>query len=260
MWWVLAARQGDNSASNLLAIQALYFSDDEIQQANRFADLWLMAHGKEKLPSVRRDAEGGKAPSRGQSGTPSPDEGISQKLAGKAEAILQLRKGLEAYKKGDYATAVAAWRPLAEQGDDTGQYYMGLLYTFGDGVAKDDRKAVGWFRRAAEQGHAASQYRLGQRYATGAGVPHSYHKAFGWYRLAAEQGDTDAQRELGLLYAKGQGVARDDIQAHAWIALAAEQGDVPVKGILTALEERMSPAEIAEADRRSDAWRRRYGR
>tara|TARA_Y100000588_G_scaffold385306_1_gene478336 strand:+ start:7197 stop:7433 length:237 start_codon:yes stop_codon:yes gene_type:complete len=37
-------------------------------------------------------------------------------------------KGLAAYKSGDYATALHEWKPLAEQGDATAQYNLGITY------------------------------------------------------------------------------------------------------------------------------------
>ena len=39
-----------------------------------------------------------------------------------------LEDGLEAYEKGDYATALRLWRPLAEQGDADAQSNLGLMY------------------------------------------------------------------------------------------------------------------------------------
>jgi hypothetical protein len=45
--------------------------------------------------------------------------------------------GVDAYKRGDYATALRDWRPLAEQGDAGAQFYLGTLYAFGQGVPQD---------------------------------------------------------------------------------------------------------------------------
>ena len=40
-------------------------------------------------------------------------------------------KGVEAYEKGDFATALREWRPLAEQGDAMAQYNLGVMYDNG---------------------------------------------------------------------------------------------------------------------------------
>ena len=46
-------------------------------------------------------------------------------------------EGLAAYNRGDYATALREWRPLAEQGDANAQYNLGLMNYHGRGVPQD---------------------------------------------------------------------------------------------------------------------------
>ncbi len=99
-------------------------------------------------------------------------------------------EGTAAYKRGDYATALREWRPLAEQGDANAQYNVGLMNYHGRGVPQDDDQAIWWYRKAAEQGDARAQYNLGSMYRTGRGVPQDDAQAVRWYRNAAEQGDT----------------------------------------------------------------------
>ena len=41
---------------------------------------------------------------------------------------------LTATKRGDYATALREWTPLAEHGHARAQYNLGLMYDKGDGV------------------------------------------------------------------------------------------------------------------------------
>lgn len=73
-----------------------------------------------------------------------------------------LKKGLQAYKKGDYATALKEWRPLAEGGHAGAQYNLGFNYVQGKGVPKDLVEAYFWFELAARQGKAiATQLRDG---------------------------------------------------------------------------------------------------
>ena len=56
-----------------------------------------------------------------------------------------------AYATGDYQRAYDLWRPLADQGDASAKFDLGLMYGEGHGVAKDDA-AVKWDRLAANQG------------------------------------------------------------------------------------------------------------
>jgi TPR repeat protein len=72
--------------------------------------------------------------------------------------------GKEAYDRGNYATALKEWVPLAEEGDASAQYALGFMYAGGQGVTQDDAEAAKWFRRAAEQGHPDAQFLLGRMY------------------------------------------------------------------------------------------------
>ncbi len=75
--------------------------------------------------------------------------------------------GYEAYKRGDYATAHRVWKPLAEQGDASAQYNLGLLYHHGLGVKRQLSEAAKWYGRAAENGDADAQKAIGDLYVKG---------------------------------------------------------------------------------------------
>ncbi|MBM3518493.1 MAG: hypothetical protein FJX56_11640 [Alphaproteobacteria bacterium] len=64
-----------------------------------------------------------------------------------------LATGLESYRAGDYARALALWLPLAEQGSRWAQFYVGALYRDGHGVAADPLRARLWWSLAAARGH-----------------------------------------------------------------------------------------------------------
>ncbi len=57
--------------------------------------------------------------------------------------------GLQAYRRGDYATALEEWLSLAEQGNATAQYRLGFMYADGEGVAQDYVLSHMWFNLAA---------------------------------------------------------------------------------------------------------------
>jgi uncharacterized protein len=134
------------------------------------------------------------------------------------------QKGVDARNKGDHATALREWEPLAERGNVDAQYNLGGMYSRGEGVPQDYKTAVKWYRLAAEQGDAPAQYLLGVSYNRGEGVPQDYKTAVKWYKLAAEQGDAPAQHNLGFMYGNGMGVTQDHKTAVKWYRLAAEQG------------------------------------
>ncbi len=75
-----------------------------------------------------------------------------------------------------------------------------------------------------------------------------------WLPLA-EQGHAQAQHQLGYMYLRGRGVARDDIQAHMWWSLAASQGYKASTIARTLVAGRMTPEQIAEAEKLAREWK-----
>lgn len=107
-------------------------------------------------------------------------------------------EGVRAYNRGDYETALSAFRPLAEQGHASAQYNLGVMYRNGKGVAQDYREAVRWYRLAAEQGDASAQYNLGVMYANGEGMAQDYITAHVWLNIAAANGNTKASENRDI--------------------------------------------------------------
>ena len=91
---------------------------------------------------------------------------------------------MAAYERGDYATALLLWRPLAEQGIASAQHNLGNVYYNGQGVTQDYAEAAKWWRLAAEQGLGEAQGALGGIYYMGRGVPKNYVLAHMWLNLA----------------------------------------------------------------------------
>ena len=135
-------------------------------------------------------------------------------------------EGWGALLRGDYASALSELRPLAEQGDASSQNALGVIYTFTSGldVPQDYAEAAKWFRKAAEQGHAV------------------------------------AQANLANLYTKGQGVPQDYVQAHLWWNLAGAKGDVWNLKNRDSVAEKMTPAQIAEAEKLAREWTEKHGK
>jgi TPR repeat protein len=115
-------------------------------------------------------------------------------------------------------------RVAAAHGDSHAQYFLGRMYAKGEGVPRDDARAVEFFRQAAEAGEAAAQSDLGAFCAQGRGTPQDYQEAVKWFRLAAAQGDSIAEYSLGLSYELGNGVPTNMDLALKWYQRAAEGG------------------------------------
>ena len=110
--------------------------------------------------------------------------------------------GLNAYNKGDYATAAKEWRPLADQGVAAAQFNLGLMYYEGHGVPLDFAQAADWFTKAAEQDYAKAQYDLGAMYGVGKGVKRDYVQAYKWLNLCAAKGDDRCAEQRDLVAKK----------------------------------------------------------
>ena len=147
-------------------------------------------------------------------------------------------EGMGAANRGDYATALKEWKPLADQGNALAQKSLGEMCENGWGVSQDYAQAAQWYRKAAEQGNASAQLSLGVMYYKGQGVPKDYAQAGQWYRKAADQGNSNAQYNLGLMYLRGKGVTNDPKQAVYWYEKAAEQGDLDARISLASIYER----------------------
>ena len=141
-----------------------------------------------------------------------------------APAWAGLNEGVAAAKRGDYATALREWRPLAEQGNAKAQHNLGLIYGKGLGVSQDYAEALQWFRKAAEQGYAKAQYNLGVMYAKGRGVPQDYAQAHMWFNFAASRFPPGEDRDKAVKN-------RDHVA------------------------KRMTPAQISEAEKLAREWR-----
>jgi len=62
------------------------------------------------------------------------------------------------------------------------------------------------------------------------------------------------------MYFKGQGVPLDYVLAYMWATLAAAQGLESASEMRDILEKRMTPAQLAEAQRLAREWKAKGGR
>jgi TPR repeat protein len=57
------------------------------------------------------------------------------------------------------------------------------------------------------------------------------------------------------MYDKGSGVTQDYLQAHMWFNLAAARGEKTAREFRDSLAEKMTPEQIAEAQRTAREWK-----
>ena len=68
-------------------------------------------------------------------------------------ALAKIEEGIRAKSAGNIEGALAAWRPLAVDGNPTAQYLVGLLFVTGEAVPRNLREAYAWLSLAATRGH-----------------------------------------------------------------------------------------------------------
>lgn len=150
-----------------------------------------------------------------------------------------VKAGADAWQRGDYANAVATWRPLAEKGDPEAQFDLGQAYRLGKGVATNLAAAQTWFERAAGQGQIDAQTTLGlllfQNGDQAAGLK--------WLKKAADQGEARAMLVFGTALFNGDGVPQDPIRGYAYVSRSATLGLAAAKQTLDQLDQLLPVAE-----------------
>jgi S1-C subfamily serine protease len=101
---------------------------------------------------------------------------------------------------------------------------------------------------------APAQFNLGLMYYSGRSMPQSDVEASKWFLRADEQRETSAEYNLGAAYSNGEGVPKNYLEAYKWKSLAAAQGDKLASKYLSIDEIRMTPEQVAEAQRLAAAF------
>lgn len=137
-----------------------------------------------------------------------------------APAKADVKAGVDAWSRGDYAAAVREWEAPATAGDADAMFNLAQAYRLGRGVTVDGQRAEALYARAAAAGHlqAADTYGLmlfqdGRREA-----------AMPYVQDAAKRGDPRSQYLLGIAHFNGDLLPRDQVRAYALMTLANASG------------------------------------
>ena len=114
-------------------------------------------------------------------------------------------------------------------------------------------------RRLAERGDASAQFDLGLHYATGDKVKQDYNEAARWFAEAADHGNSSAQSILAGYYWNGTGVSRDLVKAYYWAILARANGNKAVGNYIAELASSISSNERDAAQQQAEEWLKRHG-
>jgi TPR repeat protein len=112
------------------------------------------------------------------------------------------------YREGDYSSTFEYWTKAAELGDAWAHYRLAALYYEGDGVEKDEKKAVYHLEEAAIGGNPDARHTLAVIEIEN-GRP---ERAMEHLIIAANMGFEDSMKALWKFYAGGY-ISKDDLNA-----------------------------------------------
>ncbi|MCD8006182.1 MAG: sel1 repeat family protein [Oscillospiraceae bacterium] len=104
-----------------------------------------------------------------------------------------------AYQNKDYNATIKYLEPLLKAGISRAQCLMAQLYHLGNGVEKDDARAVQFYLLAAEKGDAVACHNLAMFYADGKGVEKDLDEALRWAEKAKAAGSDKADSTIAVI-------------------------------------------------------------
>lgn len=158
-----------------------------------------------------------------------------------APVVPSVRSGVEMWRIGDYAGAVAVWGPFANADDMDALFNMGQAYKLGRAVPKDLVIARDYYRRAAVKGHLPAQANLGiLLFQAGEKA-----EALRWLKAASDKNEMRAQYVLGVALWNGDGLPRNLTLAYAYLTRASVQGLAEATSSLNTLSNAITAVDRA---------------
>jgi len=141
-------------------------------------------------------------------------------IALSSPALADVKAGVDAWERGEFAKAVEEWRDPAAKGDADAQFNLGQAYKLGRGVPMDLKQAEAWYKKAADRGHvqAADNYGLVLF------QDNRREEAMPYIRASADRGEPRAQYVLGTAMFNGDIAEKDWVRAYALMTRASAQG------------------------------------
>ncbi len=147
----------------------------------------------------------------------------------------------------------------AAKGNPKAEAQFGEMLLRGDGIAKDEKRAVALLEKAARAGHSGAVFRIGMLLAHGnSGVANDPVRALAYFRAAAAGGEKEAFFNIGAAYASARGVKRDYGEALGWFIVARRHGADAATEVSLRAQIRSQPAWIAKGERRAAEIEREF--
>ena len=146
----------------------------------------------------------------------------------KKTPVDEMTRGLAAYERGDYKTALKAFQNQDLIANPQASFILGAMHYAGKGVQADEKRAFLYYEKAALFNYAPAQTTLAILYA-GKG---EWDKAYAYAEAAALQNDLEAQTLLGGWYEKGRGGRFNTHKAVRFYEMASKNGFLDAKTAL----------------------------
>jgi len=217
------------------------------------------------LQCYRRAADQGFAPAQNKIGTLyEKGQGVArddatavkyyQRAAAQRHAMATYNLG-QAYDRGRVLKrdVKEAWRLYAQASDlgsSVASHRMATKYENGwggGGERPNLEKALYYYKRGGDQGDPQQHFKVGRMYEE----RENFEEALRYYNLAADKDYPEADFGIGELYANGRGVLKDDGKAREHYEKSAALGYIFAQRILAPVPVVESPAQEAEAPKRS---------
>ena len=159
------------------------------------------------------------------------------------------KTALDSYQRGDVRNAISILRKHADAGDGASQALLGQILD----LAEQNEEALQYFRKASAQGVADGHYGLAVMYSTGEGVAKNMKTAREWMLKAAEAGHKQAILTVAQAYIQGgleiAPAERTSPEAVRWMQRAVELDSLAAIDRLAAAYRKGDLGLVADAKR-----------
>lgn len=160
---------------------------------------------------------------------------------------------------GDSWADMNELQQAAQKGNPKAEAQFGEMLLRGDGIPKDETRAVALLEKAARAGNSSAAFRIGMLLMNGeAGVPKDPPRALAYFRAAAAGGEKEAFFNIGAAYGSARGVKRDYAEALGWLIVARQHGaDAGAEANLRT-QLKSQPASITKGEQRAKEIEREF--
>lgn len=237
LWWIRAAKQDDKDA--LQKIKEAQMNDLLLYERVLALDDLLQKPLEELDAAACFDI--GNAYRQGNPVARNDEEAFKwfknawEKGEGFSQAAVEMA---EMYRLGegvekDEQKALSLYAQAAELKNPQAQYFLGKRSY--ESTPPNHTDAFAWFSNAAEQGYAPAQYMTGYMLLQGQGTARSQKLAVDFFTRSAQQDYSAAQYVLGQIYWKGLGIKKNQELGRSWVEKAAQNGNANAQAFLESI-------------------------